>query len=548
MNVLLLTIIQVLLTSAYGLFLQVGFCRYDGIGRRPEMQISIVIPIIAAATCFQYAMLFLLLWNRHKNLGHLRTFSLFSASLSVMTLSTFVLQHVEGANAAFTGLQAYRIQSVSICTSVALLLQFSTEITGRPLPRVLEQNRLILIAITLAFLAFTPFVLHLPPAGTLPDDFDYQDAGPLFLPYMFVLIVGACSAVVILYRGVRVQREQLRTGVHTGTAYFGDIRLFLLGVVLFIPSGIYELVGATGRITESANAPNARALSVIVLCTLTGQLLVNDIFENYRKKREAEIQAKIYLDTMSYAAHQVRANADSVLWHLTATLNSLHRNKAPAHQIAEIMNASDETNELKRIFNSMLLAARDSLGAGINLGPSRYGYLSEYIEQLCRKRIETACRARGWNGEGEMPYLLRLHSELDQPVLFSRDGLYHILAILMDNAIKYSAAGSPIDVRVWHEDNQVHILIQDCGIGITPGLEEAIFTPYGRGDVEQRAVEITGNGIGLPLARRIAESLGGTLRAESGGHNLGSAFILTFPLEMEDLNAAQSQIFTTPPR
>lgn len=512
------------------------------------MQISVVISIIAATTCFQYSILFYLLWRRHKDLGHLRTFSFFSASLCVMTLSTFLLQNMEGVRVGVTGLPIYRIHLVSLCAIVALLLQFSTEITGCPLPHVIGQNRLLAIASVFAFLAFTPLILRLPPADTPPQTFYHRTMGPLFIPYLAVLVAGVCSAIIILGKGVRAQREQLRRGVSTGTAYFNDIRLFLIGVLLFLPAGIYELADAAGHIPGSTSMPNARALSVIVLCALTGQLLVSGILDNYRKRTAAENQAQAHLDTMSYAAHQVRANADNILWHLTSTLNSLQRTHAPPHEISEVASALDETKELQRVFNSMLLAVRDSLGAGMNLGPRRYGYLADYVEQLCRNRLTALCRSHRRDddtkdAETAPPYDLRLHSEIHQPVLFSREGLHHILTILIDNAVKYSTPASPIDVRIWHSEEQVHITVQDYGIGITPGQEEQIFIPYSRGDMEKRHAAIAGNGIGLPLARRIAESLGGTLLAESEGHDCGSRFILSFPLEKEENPVMQSDIF-----
>jgi two-component system CheB/CheR fusion protein len=65
-------------------------------------------------------------------------------------------------------------------------------------------------------------------------------------------------------------------------------------------------------------------------------------------------------------------------------------------------------------------------------------------------------------------------------------------------------------------------------------LEEAIFLPFGRGDAAERSPHRPGNGIGLHLARRLAESQGGALSAESGGHGCGSTFVLTLPIRTDE--------------
>jgi two-component system, OmpR family, sensor kinase len=85
---------------------------------------------------------------------------------------------------------------------------------------------------------------------------------------------------------------------------------------------------------------------------------------------------------------------------------------------------------------------------------------------------------------------------------------------LLDNARKYSDPGSPIDVRVREDGAALVIEIEDRGIGIATGELESIFTPFFRAD-RSRHRGTGGVGLGLSLARKIAEAHGGAIRARS---------------------------------
>jgi two-component system OmpR family sensor kinase len=85
---------------------------------------------------------------------------------------------------------------------------------------------------------------------------------------------------------------------------------------------------------------------------------------------------------------------------------------------------------------------------------------------------------------------------------------------LLDNARKYSDPGSPIDVRVGEDGAVLVIEIEDRGIGIATAELESIFTPFFRAD-RSRHRGTGGVGLGLSLARKIAEAHGGAIRARS---------------------------------
>jgi two-component system sensor histidine kinase KdpD len=111
------------------------------------------------------------------------------------------------------------------------------------------------------------------------------------------------------------------------------------------------------------------------------------------------------------------------------------------------------------------------------------------------------------------------------PVLADPVLLEHALVNLLENAAKYSPPGTPVEIRAVPAGSRVAIEVADRGPGIPEGDEERIFERY------QRGVHpgVSGAGLGLAIARAVAESHQGAISAarRPGG---GSVFRLDLPL------------------
>ena len=114
------------------------------------------------------------------------------------------------------------------------------------------------------------------------------------------------------------------------------------------------------------------------------------------------------------------------------------------------------------------------------------------------------------------------------PVLYPCDGtrIGQVVNNLLSNAIKYSPSGGEIDVTLAVSDAGVEISVQDQGIGISADDVAHIFEPFRRTAATREA--IPGVGLGLSVARRIAEAHGGSINVRSVPA-AGSAFTLTLP-------------------
>jgi PAS domain S-box-containing protein len=102
-----------------------------------------------------------------------------------------------------------------------------------------------------------------------------------------------------------------------------------------------------------------------------------------------------------------------------------------------------------------------------------------------------------------------------------------ILTNLLSNAVKYNTDGGRIHVATRRREPQlVEIAVTDTGIGMTPQQLAELFQPFNRLGRERSSQE--GTGIGLVISQRLAELMGGSLRARSIAGE-GSSFILSLP-------------------
>ncbi len=128
-----------------------------------------------------------------------------------------------------------------------------------------------------------------------------------------------------------------------------------------------------------------------------------------------------------------------------------------------------------------------------------------------------------------MPVRASLNGRLPS-VRGDRERLRQIVTNLIDNAINYSPAGEPVEVSAYAENVIVRIDVSDRGPGIVPEQQRLIFEKFGRATTGA-GVGKPGTGLGLFIARSIAEAHGGTLEVSSRPA-AGATFTLTLPLEL----------------
>ena len=101
-----------------------------------------------------------------------------------------------------------------------------------------------------------------------------------------------------------------------------------------------------------------------------------------------------------------------------------------------------------------------------------------------------------------------------------------VLVNLLSNAIKYNRRGGGVTLRLEDQGDQVRLVVQDTGRGLSHEQQSRLFQPFEHVGAEQSGIQ--GSGIGLALSRRIAEMMGGELGLDSVLDE-GSQFWLRLP-------------------
>lgn len=175
---------------------------------------------------------------------------------------------------------------------------------------------------------------------------------------------------------------------------------------------------------------------------------------------------------------------------------------------------------------------------------SRLGRLSEDISRVSRAEehqldlrleharpqqlLETAAHAAAPNF-ADKGVELRVEPDHGAPELaVDRDRIAEVLANLLENALRHTAAGGSVTLCATREEDAALLTVSDSGDGLDPNELERIFERFYRTD-SARSRDRGGSGIGLTISRALVEAHGGELWAESSGPGTGTRLVCRLP-------------------
>ena len=200
---------------------------------------------------------------------------------------------------------------------------------------------------------------------------------------------------------------------------------------------------------------------------------------------------------VSNASHELRTPLTATIGELQVLLN---RERDPAAYREAVASVLLELQQLKLLINNLLDLTQTSTGGSDDIR------LDELLWEA-REAVAPDQRRRVLITLGALPEEAERLEIRGSRLLLSR-----ALTNLLDNALKYSAPEQPVAVRFEYAENRCHIRVQDHGIGISEKALTQIFQPFFRAD---NARDVTGHGVGLPLACKIIQLHGGELRITS---------------------------------
>ncbi len=118
------------------------------------------------------------------------------------------------------------------------------------------------------------------------------------------------------------------------------------------------------------------------------------------------------------------------------------------------------------------------------------------------------------------------------PLWADRERVAQVLINLLDNAAKYSPAGTPIVMRWRHDDPVARFEVIDYGTGLTPDEQTQLFVRFSRLHTTRRASGLSaGSGLGLFICQRLVEAMGGAIGVQAAEDRPGNMFWFSLPCD-----------------
>lgn len=315
-------------------------------------------------------------------------------------------------------------------------------------------------------------------------------------------------------RGQLVYREDMGDRRHPE-----EDELLNLGLRCRVAAPLLLGPRAIGMLSVSRREPVSFTAEEVELANLLGRFVATAVqnIRSYEAERrtveELRRLSALRADFVSLVSHELRSPMAAVIGS-ARTLQQRWRELSPEQRESFLELIAGETNRLAQLVGDVLDTSR------IEAGTFSYVFSDVDVAALVEDTVASAAV-----GQDEVQLAAAVRPPLP-PVRGDAERLRQILDNLIDNAVKYSPAGSEVRVSAYAYGDRVHVDVVDSGPGIPRDQQGLIFEKFGRARNDGGAKP--GTGLGLFIARSIAEAHGGSLEVQSSPER-GSTFMLTLP-------------------
>lgn len=224
--------------------------------------------------------------------------------------------------------------------------------------------------------------------------------------------------------------------------------------------------------------------------------------------RRSEELKSVMIDAL---AHELKTPLTAI----EAAADMLHSERVSAEQRIDLISiVQQEAQRLRRLMGEAIHLAR------IEAKRFKLERQAVPVDSLIREAVDAL-------GQRALTHPIQVEIEGSVPMVMADPELIaELIKQLLDNALKYSPAGKPIVISAAEENGLVSIIVRDEGQGLTELEQRRIFDKFYRARRDHAGVQ--GTGMGLSIAREIAEAHGGSVLVESQ-LGRGSRFTVTLP-------------------
>ncbi|MGI9070485.1 MAG: sensor histidine kinase [Bryobacteraceae bacterium] len=201
------------------------------------------------------------------------------------------------------------------------------------------------------------------------------------------------------------------------------------------------------------------------------------------------------------ASHELRAPISLI--RTTAEVAVLKRNRQPEEYLEALDDILEESERTSQVVDSLMLLARADAGKE---------NLELAVVEVCAVVRDAADQGQKLARHKGIEFAISI-ADCPFPIRADGEALRRALLILMDNAVKYTAAGGSVRVSLNADDRFAIISVQDTGIGIEPDSLPYVFDRFWRAD--KARLREGGAGLGLSIAKWIADMHQASLEVQS---------------------------------
>lgn len=341
--------------------------------------------------------------------------------------------------------------------------------------------------------------------------------------WVLPLALGVVAWVFEWTEHLSAEHEPLTPGFYGEVLLFGVVGPVVVAIVL---TWVRRLVITLQATTSALEAVNRDLETIVVQRTANLQAATGELADRNRQLARANEELReldrMKSDFVSLVSHQLRAPLTNINGALE--LVSQDADLLPAVSQRTLRILADEGHRLSHMIETILDVSR--LEAG-QLTPSAGPVaLEPLLARVCASVVANEADRRDWK--------LEVTPELP-PVWADETLLEEIVRNLVENAVRYSRPGQPIDVSARRAPGSVTISVADHGPGIPAEKQRDIFRSFFRLDQSESAPG--GYGLGLYFADKLVRAQGGEILVESpiwpDRVAPGTRFLFTLPVVEE---------------
>jgi signal transduction histidine kinase len=294
--------------------------------------------------------------------------------------------------------------------------------------------------------------------------------------------------------------------------------------------GVLATAGRSDRPLEDRIPRLAEAVAERAGPALQNAQLWSDLQDRMAAEQAA---TRIKDDFLSIVSHELRTPLTSIQGYSQLLEGRLRvEHDGESKEMAHLRVIRSQVGRMRRLVDDLLDVSRIDRRGGVSIEPIDFDLADELREAVGRVRREHPNRDITITA----PASLTLHAD--------RDRLGQVLSNLLENAVKYSPDGGPVEVVAERRGGEVEVRVSDTGIGVPVEHRENVFERFYQADGDAGRRRFGGLGLGLYISRAIVDAHGGRIWA-AANRDAGSGSVFGFRIPRVAIPVAMPGIAPT---